>query len=135
MQFYRDSNGTFHPTQALAKATKLTFKGIDVPTDKPGLCEFLNLMNPPPEYLPQIRDIMSRPPEPEGAADLWAHLPPKDEPPVVGIDPAQEGADETVETTYREGQPTFRFMGSRDPQAIFTCKHCGKPNHNIAKKG
>lgn len=131
MRFYRDTDGTFHRTQALAKASKLPFKDIDVPTDSHGLCEFLNLMNPPAEYLPQIRAIMSRPPgEPElkitGHVDLQI-------PQNIGIDLAQEGADQTVETTYEEGQPTFRFLKSRDPQAIFTCTSCGKMNNNRAK--
>ncbi len=129
MRFYRDTEGTFHRTQLEAKATKLTFSPIDVPTDSHGLCEFLNLMNPPAEYLPQIRAIMSQPPE-SVLSGTRAEMMIPDE---IGIDLAQEGADQTVETTYEEGQPTFRFLKSRDPQAIFTCTSCGKMNNNRAK--
>lgn len=124
MQFYRDTNGTFHPTQALAKATKLSFKGIEVPTDKPGLCEFLNLMNPPPEYLPQIRDIMSRPPgelaQGEPTEQLFSEV--LEQAPTEDLEP------------YREGEPSGIFAKSRDPAAIFNCTFCGKQNRNFAKK-
>jgi len=130
MKMYRDANGEFHRTQLEAKATKLTFSPIDVPTDSHGLCEFLNLMNPPAEYLPQIRDIMSRPPSSVLSGTSYETIIPDE----IGIDLAQEGGDETVVTTYREGQPTFKFMGSRNPEAIFTCVFCGKNNHNRATK-
>lgn len=130
MKMYRDTNGTFHRTQLEAKATKLSFSPIDVPTDSHGLCEFLNLMNPPAEYLPQIRAIMSKPPGITVSGINYDTMIPDE----IGIDPGREEGDETVVTTYQEGQPTYKFMGSRNPTAIFTCVFCGKNNHNVAVK-
>lgn len=33
-------------------------------------------------------------------------------------------------TPYRNGASTRVFMGSRDPDAIFTCSNCGHNNRN-----
>jgi hypothetical protein len=127
MKMYRDANGEFHRTQLEAKATKLTFSPIDVPTDSHGLCEFLNMMNPPAEYLPQIRAIMSRPPGViiSDTSDEIDSSENDYEPPETLIDP---------DRPYRNGDPTLKFMGSRNPEAVFTCVFCGKNNHNKATK-
>ena len=129
MQFYRDDQGTFHRTQADAKKSGRPWKGIIVPTDSHGLCEFLNLLNPPIEFLPQIRALLSG----QAVVSTADAVQPADP------DPRPEehelvGEEFTAEITYREGQPTGVFLKSRDPMAIFTCTACGKNNRNQATR-
>jgi hypothetical protein len=42
MIFYRTPDGAWHATQAAARAIDRRFEQVEVPTDKPGLLEFLN---------------------------------------------------------------------------------------------
>lgn len=41
---------------------------------------------------------------------------------------------QTEPAAYKNGDPTFVFMKSRHPEAIFMCVHCGRQNHNKASK-
>lgn len=43
MKLYRNSAGEWFGTQADAKADKIEFSAVEVPTDKAGLLDFLNL--------------------------------------------------------------------------------------------
>ena len=102
MKFYRDDQGSFYRTQAQAKANKRPFDpaGIDVPTDSQGLCNFLNAILPPLDQ-PIIVDTMS---------DIEAEV------------------FQNVLAKYQNGDQIGTYLGSRDPDAIYTCCSCGANN-------
>ena len=51
--------------------------------------------------------------------------PPAPEPP-----PADTVSEPDPDRPYRNGDPSFIFKGSRNPEAIFNCTNCGHQNRN-----
>lgn len=102
MKSYRNpETGVFYRTQAEARAAG-PFEPIDIPTSHAELIAFVNGLITPDISIDGPNDA------------TW----PGD---VNGID---------IEHPYRNGAPTRVFMGSRDPDAIFTCSNCGHNNRN-----
>lgn len=124
MKMYRDSTGSFYRTQAQAKALSIPVTPIEVPTDHAGLCEFLNAIQPPLEYLRTAEEMLAA----TGQLTTKYDMSPEGDVTMEIIpDPSFRG--------YKEGDPTVKFMGSRDPKAIFTCTACGKVNCNEGTNG
>lgn len=45
-------------------------------------------------------------------------------------EPADTVSEPDPDRPYRNGDPTFIFKGSRNPEAIFNCTNCGHQNRN-----
>ena len=117
MKAYRDERGVFHRTQADAKTAGLPFEPVDIPTSHAELIDFVNsLLAPKPttmeEFISQHAVIVRAP---EGDPELRA---------------AYRSVPNSIEVSYRNGDPTTPFLKSRDPAAIFTCRSCGANNRN-----
>lgn len=119
MKCYIDTTGRLHRTQADAKASGLPFEVEIVPNDQQSLIDYINARSAP---APAPTSIMRPATEEEaqrGLNNTW----PGD---MIYTSPDQV-------PPHKNGDKTFVFMGSRHPQAIFMCTHCGRQNHNKAE--
>lgn len=77
MKLYIDRDGTYHGTQADAKASGLPWEQVEVPTDKPSLIAYLNEhCSPPPEQEERSGDPQPEPAPPSPAPSAPAAPPP-----------------------------------------------------------
>ena len=111
MNLYRSLGHIWTGTQADARAANngdKDFEHIDVPTDKASLLQFLNELQPKP--LSTTEPVYEHQ-RVEGGGFTITNEPDPDRP-------------------YRNGDPSFIFKGSRNPEAIFNCTNCGHQNRN-----
>lgn len=109
MNLYRSLGHIWTGTQADARAANngdKDFEHIDVPTDKAGLLQFLNEMEA------RLAPLSITEPEP------------------VTNEPEPVTNEPDPDRPYRNGDPSFIFKGSRNPEAIFNCTSCGHQNRN-----
>lgn len=113
MKCYIDNTGRLHRTQAEAKASGRPFEVEIVPNDQQSLIDYIN----------KVRDPVR---EPEGT----------EAPETPGATPSGNMVYTSPDQLppHKNGDTTYRFMGSRNPEAIFMCVHCGRQNHNTAER-
>ena len=130
MNLYRSLGHTWTGTQADARAANngdKDFEHIDVPTDKAGLLQFLNEMEArlASEDTGTIGEVDLS--WADGVTDEDLRVPggyrgPSGEP----TNPPSGGSS----VDYKNGDPSFIFNKSRNPEAIFNCTNCGHQNRN-----